>query len=170
MQGLCLAMDRILKRGEAAGPSGHLGRLSPASSKRRCQASSYPERCAVIESRSAAPERRNRRPRQRNGSASAGNAAADKAEFRCGRHRGTQVAKFLGPLHSSCEKRSPITPATGRSNPIRGPESEAEGVAKGARAPQRQQRKTDDGRSRPVAHHRRLLEAKNGCRKGPLSL
>src|ERR1035438_6552520 len=42
-------------------------------------------------------------------------------------------ATFLERTRSSCEKCSPITPATERSNPIRGPESEAE-VSRRARA------------------------------------
>ena len=60
-------------------------------------------------------------------------------------------ATFLERTRSSCEKCSPITPATERSNPIRGPESEAEGLVGGA-SPAREQRKTNAGRSRPVAN------------------
>src|ERR1035438_3961050 len=57
---------------------------------------------------------------------------------------------FFGASTSSCEKRSPITPATGRSNPTRGPESEAE-VSRGARAPH-----VNRGRRTPGAAGRRL--------------
>jgi len=113
---------------------------------------------------SHAPKRRGPRfaaQLQRNGAPTAACAPADKAEFDSGND--DAKTQFLTYRYSSCESRSPISLATERSNPIRGPESEAEDLA-GAHAPkgteEDERRAQQAGGSPPPA-----ARSEDGCRK-----
>jgi hypothetical protein len=86
---------------------------------------------------------------------------ADKAEF--GLVRKCKDASFLKRRRSSCENCSPISKATERSNPIRGPESEAEDPAQAkaqAGTEEDERRAQQAGGSPPPA-----ARSEDACRK-----